>query len=351
MGVKITAMSKLRPLAKTIVFRSASSLGLTKALIRRESGKGILILCYHGVVPDPHPGEFLYRNTVSISEFSSHLEFLSRRFHFISPNELTAAAIEGKPLPERPALVSFDDGYRNNLLYAAPVLRKFGISSLFSVVTGLIGTANVLWTEMVNFCVLDWPGKTMPVPQKEGGYEAVSLPSAPEDRVHMAHTVRQACKEMDSETLKQYLCLLESEVASARMDLFDELLAFMNWEEVRALNSQGFAIGSHTVSHPILSRIPDAELGHEIGKSKQRIEDEMGVPCHWLVYPNGQKPDYSPEVFRRAREVGYQMGFTARGGYARLGSELFEIDRIGVPGHRSMPDFEASVSGFRRYLA
>jgi peptidoglycan/xylan/chitin deacetylase (PgdA/CDA1 family) len=344
-------MSKLRQLAKAIVFRSASSLGLTKALIRRESGKGILILCYHGVVPDSHSGEFLYRNTVSIREFSNHLEFLSRRFHFISPSELTAAAIESKPLPERPALISFDDGYRNNLLYAAPVLRKFGISSLFSVVTGLIGTANVLWTEEVNFCVLDWPGKTMPLPQKAGGYKAVPLPSASEHRVHIAHTVRQACKEMDREALEQYLCLLKSEVPSARMDLYDELLAFMSWDEVRTLNSQGFAIGSHTVSHPILSRIPDSELRREIGKSKQRIEDEMGVPCHWLVYPNGQKPDYSPEVFRRAREVGYQMGFTARGGYGRLGRELFEIDRIGVPGHRSIPEFEASVTGFRRYLA
>jgi peptidoglycan/xylan/chitin deacetylase (PgdA/CDA1 family) len=303
------------------------------------------------VVPDSHSGEFLYRNTVSIREFSNHIEFLSRWFHFISPNELTAAAIESKPLPERPALISFDDGYRNNLLYAAPVLRKFGISSLFSVVTGLIGTANVLWTETVNFCVLDWPGKTMPFPQKEGGYKAVPLPSASEDRVRMAHTVRQACKEMDSEALEQYLCLLRSEVPSARMDLYDELLAFMSWDEVRTLNSQGFAIASHTVNHPILSRIPDAELRRELSKSKQRIEDEIGVPCHWLVYPNGQKPDYSPEVFRRAREVGYKMGFTARGGYGRLGSELFEIDRIGVPGHRSMPEFEAGVSGFRRYIA
>jgi peptidoglycan/xylan/chitin deacetylase (PgdA/CDA1 family) len=351
MSVKVTAMSKLRLLAKTIVFGSASSLGVTKALIRRESGKGILILCYHGVVPDSHLGEFLYRNTVSIREFSNHLEFLSRRFHFISPAELTAAAIEGKPLPERPAMISFDDGYRNNLLYAAPVLRKFGISSLFSVVTGLIGTPNVLWTESVNLCVLDWPGRTMPVPQKEGGYKAILLPSAPQDRVQLAHTVRQACKEMDSEALEQYLCLLRSEVPAARMDLYHELLAFMSWDEVRTLHSQGFAIASHTVSHPILSRIPDAELQRELGKSRQRIEDELGVPCPWLVYPNGQKPDYSPEVFRRAREAGYQMGFTATGGYGRLGRELFEVDRIGVPGHRPMPEFEAGVSGFRRYIA
>ena len=351
MSVKTTAMSKLRRLAKTIVFGSASSLGLTRALIRHESNKGILILCYHGVVPDSHSGEFLYRNTVSIREFSNQLEFLSRRFHFISPSELTTAAIERKSLPERPALISFDDGYRNNLLYAAPVLRKFGISSLFSVVTGLIGTRNVLWSEMVNFCVLDWPGKTMPFPQKEGGYKAIPLPSAPEDRVRTAHMVRQSCKEMDSARLEQYMGLLRSEVPSVRMELYDELLAFMSWDEVRRLNSQGFAIGSHTVSHPILSRIPDAELRRQIGTSKQRIENETGAPCHWLVYPNGQKPDYSPEVFCRAREVGYKMGFAATGGYGRLERELFEIDRIGVPGHRTMAEFEASVSGFRRYFA
>src|ERR1017187_6364038 len=267
MSAKITAMSKLRLLAKTIVLQSASSLGLTKALIRRESGKGILILCYHGVVPGSHAGEFLYRNTVSIREFSNHLEFLSRWFHFISPNELTAEAIESKPLPERPAMISFDDGYRNNLMYAAPVLRKFWISSLFSVVTGLIGTPDVLWTESVNFCVLDWPGKTMPVPQKEGGYKDVVLPSSPEDRVQLAHMVRQACKEMDREALEEYLGLLRSEVPSTRMDLYNELLAFMSWDEVRTLHSQGFAIASHTVSHPILSRIPDAD---QIGRASCR---------------------------------------------------------------------------------
>ena len=159
MSDKILATSNLRRLAKNAFFQSASALGITRALIRRESRNGILILCYHGVVPDSHSGEFLYRNTVSAREFSNHLEFLSRWFHFISPGELTAAAIEGTPLPHRPVLISFDDGYRNNLMYAVPVLRKFGISALFSIVTGLIGTANVLWTEAVNLCVLYWPGR------------------------------------------------------------------------------------------------------------------------------------------------------------------------------------------------
>jgi peptidoglycan/xylan/chitin deacetylase (PgdA/CDA1 family) len=215
----------------------------------------------------------------------------------------------------------------------------------------LIGTANVLWTESVNFCVLDWPGRTLPVPLKEGGYKDIPVPSASEDRVQMAHTVRQACKEMDSQALEQYLGLLRSEVPSTRMDHYEELLAFMSWDEVRMLNSQRFAIASHTVSHPILSRIPDAELKREVDRSKRRIEDELGVSCPWLVYPNGQKQDYSPEVFRRAREAGYQIGFTATGGYGRLGREPFEIDRMGVPGHRSVLEFEAGVSGFRRYFA
>ena len=129
------------------------------------------------------------------------------------------------------------------------------------------------------------------------------------------------------------------------MDLYDELLAFMTWDEVRALNSQGFAIASHTVSHPVLSRVPEVELKSELAVSKLRVETELGVPCPWLVYPNGQKLDYTPEVFRMAREIGYQMGFAAKGGYGHLGDDLLEIDRIGVPGHQQMAAFEARVSG------
>ena len=80
----------------------------------------------------------------------------------------------------------------------------------------------------------------------------------------------------------------------------------MDWDELRDLVARGFEIGSHTVSHPHLPQLSDAELDTELLYSRLCCEDELGVPCRYLAYPYGE---HDERVRAAARRAGYTAAF------------------------------------------
>ena len=83
-------------------------------------------------------------------------------------------------------------------------------------------------------------------------------------------------------------------------------LATMTWDGLRALVERGVEIGSHTVSHPHLMRLSDAELARELRESRQRLEDELRRPCPFLAYPYGETDG---RVGAAAASAGYEAAF------------------------------------------
>jgi peptidoglycan/xylan/chitin deacetylase (PgdA/CDA1 family) len=102
-------------------------------------------------------------------------------------------------------------------------------------------------------------------------------------------------------------------------------LETMKWDELRDLAERGIEIGSHTVSHPHLPRLSDAELGAELRDSKRRLEDELGRPCPVLAYPFG---DCDDRVRTAARAAGYEVAFGLPGD--ATGRDSFDVFRVGV---------------------
>jgi peptidoglycan/xylan/chitin deacetylase (PgdA/CDA1 family) len=85
-------------------------------------------------------------------------------------------------------------------------------------------------------------------------------------------------------------------------------LRCMSWAELSGLVAQGWEVGSHTCSHPRLSRLADAEIEAELVESRRTCEERLGVPCRSIAYPYG---DYDDRVLRAAREAGYSFGASA----------------------------------------
>jgi peptidoglycan/xylan/chitin deacetylase (PgdA/CDA1 family) len=114
-------------------------------------------------------------------------------------------------------------------------------------------------------------------------------------------------------------------------ELTDELraypdeLATMTWEELRELANDGIEIGSHTVSHPHLSRLDDAELRRELVESRERVEDEIGRPCRFLAYPFGEEDD---RVRAATRHAGYLAAFALRTNHVPV--DPFSFPRLGI---------------------
>jgi peptidoglycan/xylan/chitin deacetylase (PgdA/CDA1 family) len=81
----------------------------------------------------------------------------------------------------------------------------------------------------------------------------------------------------------------------------DELLC-LDWDQLRDLRDAGWEIGSHTVSHPFLPDVPDADLEAELTESRSALERELGGPCRTLAYPYGGHDD---RVEAAAEAAGY----------------------------------------------
>lgn len=115
-------------------------------------------------------------------------------------------------------------------------------------------------------------------------------------------------------------------------ELADELhtqaeeLRTMSWGELRELAGRdGVEVASHTVSHPHLPGLSDAELDEELTTSKRRLEEEMARPCRFLAYPFG---DCDERVRSAARSAGYEAAFGLPGDPS--GRDRFDVFRVGV---------------------
>jgi peptidoglycan/xylan/chitin deacetylase (PgdA/CDA1 family) len=320
--------------ANGLAARGAQRLGLSRVL-RRLHQRDLVVLNYHGVVPDEYAlNPLLHPNVIGVSEFSRQMALVSRFFDPIRASELRSwQAGRG-----RAVLVTFDDGYRNNLTHAAPVLERFGISALITICPGYVGQKRMLWPDEVQWRALWWPEKMIPTPP----YREQRVPDSFPERLALAIRVRECCKRLRYEQLNDYLGRLRKHPLREPVE---EVHALLSWDQVLTLKSRGFNIGSHTLEHPILSQLPRDKLLRELRDSKSIIERRTGCECAFFAYPNGGAADVSPSVVEEVRRAGYQFAFTVTGRVAAPEDEPLLLDRIYVPGLISAAEFDGRISG------
>ncbi len=106
---------------------------------------------------------------------------------------------------------------------------------------------------------------------------------------------------------------------------------FMSWDDARSLLAAGLAIGSHTATHPVLSRLPAEAQRHELAESRTRLEHALGHPVRALAYPVGSRDAFTDETRRLARETGYEAAFSFYGGTNPPAPvDPWDLRRVGV---------------------
>lgn len=118
-----------------------------------------------------------------------------------------------------------------------------------------------------------------------------------------------------------------------------ETMRSMTWEQAGALAGEGWEIGSHTLTHPRLTELGDAELAAELGESRQLVADRLGR-CDTLAYPFGA---WDARVERAAAAAGYRFAFTLPIDSQRGASPL-SIPRLTIDDRDSVARFRAKVS-------
>lgn len=288
-------------------------------VLQRFGTREPAILFYHKVQRRPVGpwGE----PVLCVEDFERHVAFLAREYHPIHLTELVAGLRGRVPLPDRAVALTFDDGYRNNLYLAAPILRHYRVPATLFVSTGLVGTQRWMWAYELEQMFLHYPLEQIRASTRSPVlHRLCSLGRSRQDTWIMCVEYLKSLAHADLlEVLEQLRARLPVEL--------DAENRFLSWGEVRQLREYGFELGAHTESHPILPRLPLAEVERELSACREALERELGTSPTLFAYPNG---DTTPEI---SRLVGcyFEAAVTTRPGLCTPASPLLELPRIGAP--------------------
>lgn len=277
----------------SLVKRSLLGAGHYPRRLRRDAFPGVAVLCYHGVrADDPAAGRMPFEALhVRAGELDAHCRFVRESCHPISLDQWRQALSGGPPLPARPVLFTFDDGYRTVLTLARPILERYVIPAVAFVCSEPVEHRQLLWYDALALAA--------------GECEVERLKAAPFER----WAARAA--------------------ASRRPVDLDDPCAPLSVADLRALAQGRFEIGAHTAAHPILARAGHAQQRAQIVSNKAALEAWIGRPVRAFAYPNGRPgEDYTPETVRLVGETGFDFAFTTRPGFATPAEPGLEHSRF-----------------------
>jgi len=332
---------------KNLFFSILKYIGVYQFL-RYKNRNTAVVLTYHGVLSGIPNNKFDYenRNFVTIEEFEKQIRFLLKHYRPLKIEDFTGC---NKNL-QKGFYITFDDGFRNNYLYALPVLKKYGLQGCFFLTTQLIGTREFLWTEQI----------TRLIHRTEKHKLTLNL-----DIRHQFFLRNRAEKEYASKHIRNYLKRkplpyvndMLKEIEEQLDDVYPSMLEndelrylYLGWDEVRKISNEGQSIGSHTDTHQILSNLSEDESQQELSISKKKIEKETGKPCLAFSYPNGEIFDFSPIHKSQLRQLGYKCAFSQIPSLNDSNRDSYHLHRLNITSTMSLPIFEAATCGFRHKL-
>jgi peptidoglycan/xylan/chitin deacetylase (PgdA/CDA1 family) len=305
------------------------------------------VLCYHRIGNPDGTGFHGFQSTYTATadQFARQMKIVRKLFTPVSLQQLVSWLQEGKPLPRRPVLVTFDDGYRDNGDIAWPIMRKFGIPGVVFVATDHIGTAKPFLWDFAAYCFQMSALKRITDPLI--GERDLSTMTA--RHASTAVWVEAAKRIPGGERWTAAQALAQTLNVSPPKDAFADF--YLDWDDIRRLSGEGLEFGGHTCTHPILTQLSTAEAQAEIARCKARLTEELGRSTLGFAYPNGSRSDYAYEHEEAVRNAGFAIAFTLEPGPLRLQmvkQRPMAVRRIYVGSRDNAPRFLAKLAGMSR---
>ena len=271
-----------------------------------------LILAFHGVAEKLDEFDNAVGNRIQMNTFEQTLERFKVGYQFVSLEQFISDSSKNSNLIS----LTFDDGNYSVYKNVYPLLNKRGIP--FSV---FINSLSILRAEPHWFELLEAGFR------KSQNYFSLSERLSEFQKTKFLLKKREV-RMNDLEIIFNRLGVSYESVKDFCMDKDRQLTL----EELRELSSDGVLIGSHGLTHQILSRLTEEQQGTQIKESKNQIEAITGNNCNLFAYPNGWIGDYTVQTIRLLQESGYRAALTANTEISRAKIEsvfsLYELPRF-----------------------
>jgi peptidoglycan/xylan/chitin deacetylase (PgdA/CDA1 family) len=306
--------AKLRDGAARVLFAA------TVTQPRRALGDKLSIATFHRCLPEAQRRAYPFPGLcVTPEELDWFLAFFAREFELVT---LAAALRAWRPERRgRPLLaVTFDDAQRDNFAHARPVLERRGVRASFFAPVAAVETGAPLWHDRLGYAVAraaeqgraDLAGRLA---------ELGVTSAAGSDSRALARAAVAAAKRAAPEARLGWLGSLERALGGPVRPDWDGL---MSWDELALLVRSGHEVGSHSLSHALLTQIGDGELEREVRGSREALEKRLGIEVESFCYPNG---DWDARAAAAVERAGYRQAVVTAFGPNAPGTSRFALRR------------------------
>jgi peptidoglycan/xylan/chitin deacetylase (PgdA/CDA1 family) len=272
-----------------------------------------LIIGYHGVVENFAASAAGYMPSMLISRamLERQLDWLGRRYRFVSLDELGAQLESGRPFEKPVAAITFDDGYRNVYDHAFPLLQRKGIPSAVFVVTDLIGTSRLQIYDKLYFLLARAFSTWCSAPQelvRRLQSLGIALPGMGQMHTFAGDpyiAMRSLITVLPQTELHRIMRAIEADVEIQESELQEHHT--LSWDMLEEMHRAGMIIGSHTETHALLINEPWPRVLDQMENSKHALENRLGITVRHFAYPNGS---FNAAVVGAVAQAGYRFAYT-----------------------------------------
>lgn len=256
--------------------------------------------------------------------FIRQVNYFRKNFNFIDLNEVLDSIYRQKEMPENSILLTFDDGFKDHFQNAFPILKKFGISGIFSLSGKSIKEKKVLEVHKIHFILACCQNK------KSLAKEILSLIKKNKKQYHLYKAdfyykklaISNRFDTADVIFIKRALqrelpMLLRNEIVN---NLFKDYVTkneedfandlYLSYDEIKEMKENGMFFASHGYSHLWLSHLDDMELKQELKKNSEFFYEINNDKKYWVIcYPYG---DYNEKVIEKVKNNDFKAGFTTQ---------------------------------------
>ena len=323
--------------------------GLHAAAAPLTRGRGA-ILTFHHVLPDRNhefaPNRLLTITPAFLDQIIVRLRDLG--YDIVSMDEAMFRLAADPPPRRRFAVLTFDDGLRDHLEHALPVLERHNAPGTFYVTTGFADrTARLWWIEIeeavrrANHLSVTLAGERIERDTRDAAGKRKAF-----DDIYWR--LREGPEEI-LRTVVDELCGQHAVDPAALVDRY-----CLDWNGIEALARHPLVtIGAHTLSHPMLAKYAEDFARREVNESRAVLEQRLGRSVHHLAYPVGDPASAGRREFRLACEAGYASAVTTRPGllFPAHGQHPHALPRVSMNGYyQTMRALDVLLSGMALLL-
>ncbi|MBT8080887.1 MAG: polysaccharide deacetylase family protein [Gammaproteobacteria bacterium] len=319
-------------------------------IVRFLNRKKVTILMLHGVAGDhADAGWAPLWPRMTPERLDLVLSQLGRHYRFVSIDDAVDMLAGRTPALHNALVLTFDDGYRNNLTEALPVLEKHGVPATFYIATGFVETGESYWIDRLDYALQKAPDEARLVDAAGEAHDLRGLDreglAAAYRRMRLAVKNSVADDEQMLAAFDRISGQLEEAADASISDIIDTdpYVSVASWQELREAAARGgVEIGSHTVNHCRLTGIDAHSVAQQLTDSMQHLEQRVGEGCRHFCYPNG---NYDADVAGQVRAAGYASAVTTENGLNAVGDDLMTLRRFAMPGKEDAFTNLMAISG------